>query len=101
MLHCLPYSAWADGILAEAARQLGKVVEHPNQRQPNPTQDHEQMGLLVELLSRCTDQREKVEQEVAVFPDDVESPAAEVDEIVELLARPVAAVDHVHLQSSR
>ena len=59
------------------------------------------MGLLVELLSRCTDQREKVEQEVAVFPDDVESPAAEVDEIVELLARPVAAVDHVHLQSSR
>ena len=45
-----------------------------------------------------TNQRKKVEQEVAVFPDDVESPAAEVDEIVELLARPIAAVDHVHLQ---
>ena len=50
-------------------------------------------------MSVDTDQREKVEEEVAVFPDDVESPAAEVDEIVELLARPVAAVDHVHLQS--
>ena len=50
-------------------------------------------------MSVDTDQREKVEEEVAVFPDDVESPAAEVDEIVELLAWPVAAVDHVHLQS--
>ena len=52
----------------------------------------------VDRLEIDTDQREEVEQEVAVFPDDVESPAAEVDEIVELLARPVAAVDHVHLQ---
>ena len=50
-------------------------------------------------MSVDTDQREKVEEEVAVFPDDVESSAAEVDEIVELLARPVAAVDHVYLQS--
>ena len=53
----------------------------------------------VDRLQIDTDQREEVEQEVAVFPDDVESPAAEVDEIVELLAWPVAAVDHVHLQS--
>ena len=50
-------------------------------------------------MSVDTDQREKVEEEVAVFPDDVESPAAEVDEIVELLAGAVAAVDHVHLKS--
>ena len=45
-----------------------------------------------------TDQGEKVEQEVAVLPDDVEPAAAEVDKVVELLARPVAAVDHVHLK---
>ena len=36
MFHCLPDSAWADGKLAEAAGQLGKMVEHPNQSQPNP-----------------------------------------------------------------
>ena len=35
-LHCLPDSAWADGNLAEAAGQLGKMVEHRNQSQPNP-----------------------------------------------------------------
>ena len=29
-------SAWADGNLAEAAGQLGKMVEHRNQSQPNP-----------------------------------------------------------------
>ena len=29
-------SAWAEGNLAEAALQLGKMVEHPNQSQPNP-----------------------------------------------------------------
>ena len=33
---CLPNSAWADGNLAEAAGQMGKKVEHPNQSQPNP-----------------------------------------------------------------
>ena len=46
-----------------------------------------------------TDQGEKVEQEVAVLPDDVEPAAAEVDKVVELLARLVAAVNHVHLQT--
>ena len=33
--YCLPYSAWADGNFAEAAGQLVKMVEHPNQSQPN------------------------------------------------------------------
>ena len=36
-----------------------------------------------------------------MLPDDVEPAAAEVDKVVELLARPVAAVDHVHLKSSK
>ena len=36
MLHCLPSFAWADGNLAEAAVQLDKMMEHPNQSQPNP-----------------------------------------------------------------
>ena len=36
MFHCLPESAWADGSLAEAAVQLGKMVGHRNQSQPNP-----------------------------------------------------------------
>ena len=36
MFHCLPDSARADGNLAEAAGQLGKMVVHRNQSQPNP-----------------------------------------------------------------
>ena len=37
MFFLLPDSAWANGNLAEAAGQLGNMVEHPNQlRQPNP-----------------------------------------------------------------
>ena len=36
MFHSLPDSDWADENLAEAARQLGKMVEQPNQSQPNP-----------------------------------------------------------------
>ena len=36
MFHCLPNSAWADGNLADAAGQLGQMVEHRNQSQPNP-----------------------------------------------------------------
>ena len=36
MFHCLPNFAWADWNLAEVAGQLGKMVEHPNQSQPNP-----------------------------------------------------------------
>ena len=36
MFHCLPDSAWADGNLAEAAGQLGKMVEHRNHSPPNP-----------------------------------------------------------------
>ena len=32
----LPGSAWADGSLAELAGQLGNLMEHPNQSQPNP-----------------------------------------------------------------
>ena len=36
MFHYLPDSSWADGNLAEAARQLGKLVEHRNKSQPNP-----------------------------------------------------------------
>ena len=35
MFHCLPNSDWADGNLAEAAVQLGKMVEHLNESQPN------------------------------------------------------------------
>ena len=34
--HYLPRSTWADWSLAELAVQLGKMAEHPNQRQPNP-----------------------------------------------------------------
>ena len=36
VFHCLPNSASADGNFAEAAGQMGKVLEHPNQSQPNP-----------------------------------------------------------------
>ena len=36
VFHYLPDSAWADGNLAEAAGQLGKMVEHRNLSQPNP-----------------------------------------------------------------
>ena len=36
MFHSLPDSAWADGNLTEEAGQLGKMVEHRNQSQPNP-----------------------------------------------------------------
>ena len=35
-LHRLPDSAWAGVNLAEADEQLGKMVDHPNQIQPNP-----------------------------------------------------------------
>ena len=34
--HGLPNSAWGDGNLAEVAGQLVKIVEHPNQSDPNP-----------------------------------------------------------------
>ena len=44
MFHCLPDWAWAKGNLAKAARQVGKMGEHPNQSQPNPTQVSEQMN---------------------------------------------------------
>ena len=36
MFHCLPNFSWADWNLAEVAVQLGKMVEHSNQSQPNP-----------------------------------------------------------------
>ena len=36
MLHYLLNSALAVGNLAEVARQVGNMVEHPNQSQPNP-----------------------------------------------------------------
>ena len=36
MFQSLPDSAWADGNYAEAAGQLGKMVEHRKQSQPNP-----------------------------------------------------------------
>ena len=39
---------------------------------------------------------EEVEEKVSVLPDQVEAFAAEVDEVVELLRRLVAAVDDVH-----
>ena len=37
LFHPLPASAWADGILAEVAEQVGKMVEHheSNSTQPN------------------------------------------------------------------
>ena len=43
MFHYLHDSTRADGNLAEVARQLGKMVEHPNQSQLNPAV-HDQMG---------------------------------------------------------
>ena len=36
MFCCPPHSSWTDRNLAEAAGHLGKVVEQPNQSQPNP-----------------------------------------------------------------
>ena len=36
MSHCLPNPATADGSLAELAVQVGKMMEHPYQSQPNP-----------------------------------------------------------------
>ena len=36
MFHCLPDSAWSNGNMAVAARQLDMMVEHVNQSQPNP-----------------------------------------------------------------
>ena len=36
VFHYLPESAWTDGNLAEAAGQLGKLVENRNQSPPNP-----------------------------------------------------------------
>ena len=35
-LTCLSNYAWADGNVAEAAGQLGKMLDHPKQSQPNP-----------------------------------------------------------------
>ena len=36
MFRCLPDPAWADGNFAGQAGQVGKMVEHRNQSQPNP-----------------------------------------------------------------
>ena len=36
VFHCLPNSAWAGGGSLGVAGQMGKMVEHPNQSQPNP-----------------------------------------------------------------
>ena len=36
VFHCLPNSAWAVGNFADLAWQMGKMVEHPTQSQPNP-----------------------------------------------------------------
>jgi hypothetical protein len=47
-----------------------------------------------------TYQREQIQQQISVLSDDVESPAAEIDKVVELLGRLVAAVDHIHLKSN-
>ena len=45
MFHYLPDSAWGDGNLAEEAGQLGMMVEHRNQSQPNyPTQVSSHLG---------------------------------------------------------
>ena len=40
MIHCLTNSDWADENLAEYARHLGKMVEHPIESQPNPCPDY-------------------------------------------------------------
>ena len=65
MFHPPPGSAWAGGKLAELAGQLGNMVEHPNQSQPNPgpqadaglgsigdtvTEDTEDTGLLSNFI---------------------------------------------------
>ena len=41
LFHFLPSSAWADGNVAEAAVQLGKIVEHSKFKstQPSPRPD--------------------------------------------------------------
>ena len=44
-------SAWAVGILAEVARQLGIMVEHPNQSQPNPSARPDETPRISEILS--------------------------------------------------
>ena len=41
LLYSLPGSAWADGIMAELARQLGKMTELLIPSQPNPLSDHQ------------------------------------------------------------
>ena len=51
MFRCLPDSAWADGNLAEAAGQLGQMVEHRNQSQPNPgLREHATPLIIVEEM---------------------------------------------------
>ena len=49
LLHRLPNSAWADGNLAEAVVQLGKMVEHTHIK-VNPTKVSEQMNHPVVLF---------------------------------------------------
>ena len=47
----LSNSAWAVGNLAEAARQLDNMVEHPNQSRPNPgARPDETPCMLLKLL---------------------------------------------------
>ena len=40
MFHCVPNFAWADGNLAELARQLANMVEHPFEVNPTHVPDH-------------------------------------------------------------
>ena len=54
MFHCLPNSAWADWNFAEVAVQLGKMLEHPNQSQPNPgLRAHESHGDIMKSCKLC------------------------------------------------
>ena len=45
LLHFLPHSAWADWNLPELTGQVGIMVEHPTQSQPNPTLASEEMRM--------------------------------------------------------
>ena len=65
MFRCLPNSAWSDWNLAEVAVQLGKMVAHPNQSQPNPClrADESPSSLNVAMNSNRLLQTEEISDE--------------------------------------
>ena len=57
MFHHLPNSAWADWNLAEVAVQLGKMVEHPSQSQPNPGLMADESPCIHVVRAQCSSDR--------------------------------------------